>query len=205
MPVSRNIGMNTMQMHSVDTSAGTAICSAPSRMAASTLLPCSRCQLMFSMATVASSTRMPTASARPPSVMMLMVSPSQDSMMIEASTDSGIEIVMISVLRHEPRNSRIIRPVSAAAITPSRTTPSTAARTKVDWSPSSFTLRSLGRPAWMPGSSSWIWSMMLSVDALPVLSTLISTARWPSTRTILVCGAAPSRTCATSRMASTPP
>ena len=37
--------------------------------------PCSRCQLMFSIVTVASSTRMPTASARPPSVITLMVSP----------------------------------------------------------------------------------------------------------------------------------
>ena len=33
---------------------------------------------MFSMVTVASSTRMPTARARPPRVMMLMVSPSAD-------------------------------------------------------------------------------------------------------------------------------
>ena len=38
---------------------------------------------MFSIATVASSTRMPTASARPPSVMMLIVSPSALSTMIE--------------------------------------------------------------------------------------------------------------------------
>ena len=90
---------------------------------------------MFSIATVASSTRMPTASARPPSVMMLMVSPSADRQMIEASIDSGIEIVMISVLRQVPRNSRIMSAVSAAAITPSRTTPLIAARTNSDWSP----------------------------------------------------------------------
>ena len=38
---------------------------------------------MFSMVTVASSTRMPTASARPPSVMMLMVSRSRPSRVIE--------------------------------------------------------------------------------------------------------------------------
>ena len=37
--------------------------------------------------------------------------------MIEARIDSGIEIVMISVLRQLPRNSRIMSPVSAAAIT----------------------------------------------------------------------------------------
>jgi len=37
------------------------------------------------------------------------------------------------------------------------------------------------------------------VDALPVLRMVISTERRPSTRTKLVCGAAPSRTLATSR------
>ncbi len=87
---------------------------------------------MFSIVTVASSTRMPTASARPPSVMMLSVSPSADSVAIEPSTDSGIEVAMISVERQLPRNSRIIRLVSAAAMTPSRTTPPIAALTKID-------------------------------------------------------------------------
>ena len=82
---------------------------------------------MFSMVTVASSTRMPTASARPPSVMMLSVSPSAQSVAIEPSTESGIEVAMIRVERKLPRNSRIIRLVSAAAITPSRITPPIAA------------------------------------------------------------------------------
>ena len=61
---------------------------------------------MFSIFTVASSTRMPTASARPPSVMMLIVSCSALSTMTEVRIDSGIEIAMISVLRQLPRNSR---------------------------------------------------------------------------------------------------
>ena len=72
-PCRKNIGTNTMQMHSSETKAGVTIWAAPSRMAVRTSLPCSRCQLMFSMVTVASSTRMPTASARPPRVMMLRV------------------------------------------------------------------------------------------------------------------------------------
>ena len=84
-----------------------------------TSLPCSRCQLMFSMVTVASSTRMPTASARPPSVMMFSVWPTAESAAIEARIASGIEVAMITVERQLPRNSRIIRLVSAAAITPS--------------------------------------------------------------------------------------
>ena len=51
---------------------------APSRIACSRPLPMLQLRLMFSMATVASSTRMPTASASPPRVMMLMVSPSAE-------------------------------------------------------------------------------------------------------------------------------
>ncbi len=48
----------------------------------------------------------------------------------------------MSVLRHEPRNSRIINAVSAAAMTPSRKTPLMAARTNSDWSANSLTCRS---------------------------------------------------------------
>ena len=93
---------------------------------------------MFSMVTVASSTRMPTASARPPSVMMLMVSRRTLSTMIEVRIESGIETAMISVLRQLPRKIRIISPVRQAAMMASRTTPLTAARTKIDWSASGW-------------------------------------------------------------------
>src|ERR1700730_8096294 len=73
---------------------------------------------MFSIVTVASSTRIPTASASPPSVMTLIVSPRSESAVTEARMASGIETVMISVARQLPRKSRIIIPVSAAAIAP---------------------------------------------------------------------------------------
>ena len=53
---------------------------------------------MFSMVTVASSTRMPMASARPPRVMVFIVSPSALSTMIELRMDRGIEMAIISVL-----------------------------------------------------------------------------------------------------------
>jgi len=121
-----------MQMQSVDTSAGTAICWAPSRMACTIGLPMSRLRLTFSISTVASSTRMPTARASPPSVMMLIVSPSRLSVMTEVRIESGMETAMISVLRQLPRKSRIIAAVRQAAITASRITPLTAARTKMD-------------------------------------------------------------------------
>ena len=54
---------------------------------------------------------------------------------------------MISVERQLPRNSRIIRLVSEAAITPSRTTLLIAPVTKIDWSPIGATVRAAGRIA----------------------------------------------------------
>ena len=49
-----------------------------------------------------------------------------------SESTSGIEMQTISVLRQLPRNSRIISPVSTAAISASRSTPLIAARTKTD-------------------------------------------------------------------------
>ncbi len=95
---------------------------------------------MFSIVTVASSTRMPTASARPPSVMMLSVWPSDASTMIDARIASGIEVAMISVERHEPRNSRIISAVSTAAITPLAHHARDRGLTNSDWSSSGVIL-----------------------------------------------------------------
>ena len=128
------MGTNTMQMARVETSAGMAICADPSRIACSSSTPNCRYRLMFSMATVASSTRMPTDSARPPSVMMLMVWCSTSSMISEHRIESGIDTAMISVDRKLPRKTRIMRAVRQAAIMPSRTTPLMALRTKIDWS-----------------------------------------------------------------------
>jgi hypothetical protein len=165
--VRKNIGTNTMQMQIVETNAG-AICCEPSRIAGSRSFPCSRCQLMFSIATVASSTRMPTASARPPSVMMLIVSPSALSTMIELSTDSGIDTAMISVLRQLPRNTRIISAVRQAATTASRNTPWIDARTNSDWSASGFTSRFGGSPGSTLATAAFTFAITSSVDALPV-------------------------------------
>ena len=52
--------------------------------------------------------------------------------MIDVRIDSGIEMQTIRVLRQLPRNSRITRPVSSAAISVSRTTPPMADRTNSD-------------------------------------------------------------------------
>ena len=142
---------------------------------------------------------MPTASAKPPSVITLMVSPSSDSTATENRMASGIETMMMTVERHEPRNTRIISPVSAAAMTPSRSTPVTASLTKADWSPTATRSISLGRPARICGSSALTPLMTSSVEADPAFWMVISTAFLPSTLTMLVCGGEPAWTKATSR------
>jgi hypothetical protein len=89
---------------------------------------------MFSISTVASSTRIPTARASPPRVMILMVSPRALRTMIDVRIESGMETAMIRVLRQLPRKTKIMNPVRHAAIKASRTTPSIDASTKMDWS-----------------------------------------------------------------------
>ena len=187
-PSRKNIGTKTMQIDSSENSAGMMICAPPSRIALRTSLPCSRCQLMFSIVTVASSTRIPTASARPPSVITLMVSPIADSTTSDDRMASGIDTVMISVDRQLPRNSRIINAVRHAAITASSATPVTALFTKVDWSPSRSTSRPGGAPARMRGISALIRLMMSSVETAPFFWIVVSTDLRPSTRTMFCCG-----------------
>ena len=147
VPLKKKIGTNTMQILSVETNAGTAICMAPSRMARTIGFPMARLRWMFSSSTVASSTKMPTASARPPNVMMFSVSPSAPRTMIEHKIESGMDVATTRVLRQLPRKSRIINAVRHAAIKPSRKTPLIAARTKIDWSNSWLISSSFGRVA----------------------------------------------------------
>ena len=127
-PVRKNMGTKTMQMARVETNAGTAICEAPSRIAVRISLSMAMLRLMFSISTVASSTRIPTARANPPSVMMLMVSPSALSTTREVKMESGMETAIMMVLRQLPKNSRIMAAVRRAAMSASLTTPLMAAR-----------------------------------------------------------------------------
>ena len=199
-PVRKNIGTNAIQIQIVETKAGTAIWCEPSRMAASNSLPCASRRSMFSIATVASSTRIPTARARPPKVMMLMDCPRKSSRMIEIKMDRGIEIEITIVGRQSPRKRRIMAAVSAAAISPSRTTPAMAARTKTDWSNNAETLSSGGSDCDAWATAFFTPSTIVSVEALPTFNMDIRAPRWPSMRTMLVWGANPSRMWATSRM-----
>ena len=149
---------------------------------------------MFSIVTIAWSTRMPTESARPPSVIRFRVSPSMCSTRIEARIESGIVRAMISVERQLPRKSSTIAAVSPAASSASKTTPCTAALTNTDWSNSSCSLTSAGSVACTRGSSAFRLATMSSVEAPPFFSTESRTPRAPSWRTMLVCGEKPSRT-----------
>src|SRR3546814_15442710 len=90
-PGRKNIGTNTMQMHSSETKAGVTIWAAPSRIERSTGLPFSRCQLMFSIVTVASSTRMPIAHARPSSVIPLTLISLQSVVVVKRGS-GGVDI-----------------------------------------------------------------------------------------------------------------
>src|SRR5579863_2668959 len=97
-PVRKTTETNTIQMVRVDTKVGVAISEAPTRTAS--FRGCDPMwRWIFSMVTVASSTRMPMARARPPRVMVFMVSPMALSTMMELRMDSGMEMAMIRVLR----------------------------------------------------------------------------------------------------------
>jgi hypothetical protein len=107
---------------------------------------------------------------------------------------------MITVERQLPRKSRIMRLVSAAAITPSNATPLIAARTNSDWSFTGDTLRLAGSVGFISSSFFLTPSTISSVEVAPFFRIDISTERAPLTCTMFVCGALPSRTLATSRM-----
>ena len=164
-----------MQMHNVETNVGTTIWLAASMIASSSPLwlppasASSRWVLMFSIMTVASSTRMPTASARPPSVMTLMAWPSQDSTRIELRIDSGMEVATIRVERQLPTNSRTAMPARHAAVTISCTTSAIEARTNVEASLSGVIVMPGGSVLLNCGSMARMPATMASVEASPLL------------------------------------
>ncbi len=83
---------------------------------------------------------------------------------------------------------------------PSVATPFTAAATNTDWSPVGAIDAPSGSSSRISGSFSLMVLTMSSVEAEPVFWIDISTARRPSTRTMLVCGGWPSCTNAMSRI-----
>src|SRR6267142_2237990 len=68
-------------------------------MACSISFPMAMLRLMFSISTVASSTRIPTARAKPPKVIMLIVSPRALKRTMEQRMARGMETAMMIVVR----------------------------------------------------------------------------------------------------------
>ena len=136
------------------------------------------------MATVESSTNMPTASASPPRVMVLMVWPSAESTAMEVRIESGIETITIKVERQDPRKIRIIMAVSPAAISASRSTLLIAWLTKIDWSKSRLIFMPGGAAARISGIAALTRFTTSRVEASPFLMIVSSTARRPSARTM---------------------
>ncbi len=125
-PCMMNDGMNTERMHRSASSRGTAVSMFPCRTARDIDGVCSIWVWMFSISTVASSTRMPMASARPPRVMMLIVLPVRSRRTIDPSSASGIFSTTMITARRSRRNRRTISPVSPAPSAPSTPTLSMA-------------------------------------------------------------------------------
>ena len=125
-PVMMNDGMNTQRMHRSASNRGTAVSMFPWRTARDIDGVCSICVWMFSISTVASSTRMPIASANPPRVMILIVLPVRSRMTIDPSSASGMLRTTMITARRSRRNSRTISPVSPAPSAPSTPTLSMA-------------------------------------------------------------------------------
>jgi hypothetical protein len=89
---------------------------------------------MFSVMMIAASTRSPTAIARPPSVMVLMPTPSGFNISPERAIDSGRVSVTTSAARRLPRRTKSTPTTSTAPRRTARPTPPRASVTRSDWS-----------------------------------------------------------------------
>ena len=140
-------------MQSIASSRGTAVSRFPWRTARARFGSCSILLWMFSTSTVASSTRMPTARARPPSVIRLTVWSVSQSATTAPQRANGMFSTTTTMLRQSRRKTRTIRPVSRAPKAPSVARLAIAFETVGDWSNSKLTLMSSGRTACIAGSA----------------------------------------------------
>ena len=134
----------------------------------------------FSTPTIASSTSSPMATAIPPRVIVLIDSPIKSNTMNVVSSDSGIAVsVMIVVRKFRRNNARII----TTRIAPSRnaaTTFSLAFSIKCDWRKrSALTIVPAGRPGRSLSSVSSISEVSLRVSACGCLEIAMMTAGLP--------------------------
>src|ERR1700678_1646500 len=98
----------------------------------------------------------------------------------DVAIDSGIDVQTIKVERQEPRKSRIMSAVKAAAIDASRTTSLMDSDTKMDWSNNGVIVSAPGSPALTTGSICFTFLTMSRVEVCPFFSTVRSADRLPS-------------------------
>ena len=127
-----NVGMNTDRMQSMANSRAVAVVEFARRAARAIESVWRICAWVFSRVTVASSTRIPMASANPPSDMILIVFPVSHRPTSAEVNDRGMLTSTTSTVRTSRRKIRIISPVSMAPISPSVATLLIAARTVGD-------------------------------------------------------------------------
>ena len=131
-PTMNSAGMNTESTHSMERKRGVIVFRQASTTARAFDIPEPRCVWMFSISTVASSTNTPTANARPPSVMMLIVCPVSHSATTAERIENGIVMTTISELRRSRRKISTISPVKSAPRSASPIKPLIAPDTYLD-------------------------------------------------------------------------
>src|SRR5215210_5097307 len=102
-PYMKPIGTNTATIENVVAATARPISSVPSCDAVTWSFPISMCRTMFSRTTIASSIRIPIASERPSRDIVLSVNPNAQTMMNDASTDTGSARPVMTVDLHEFR------------------------------------------------------------------------------------------------------
>ncbi len=164
-----NAGTNTDRMHKRASRIGTAVARLPRSTAVAIIGVRRICTCMFSMVTVAMSTRMPIASAMPPSDMMLIVLPVTQSPTNDPRRESGMVATTTITLLMSRRNRRIMSPVKPAPINPSVATLSTAATTVGDSSNWKLTFTSLGTASRNNCIDLWTSATTVNVDPVSFL------------------------------------
>ena len=150
------MGTNTARIDSVVAVTARPISSVPSRAAVKWSLPISRWRTMFSRTTMASSIRMPIASDRPSSDMVLSVKPATHTAMNDASTDTGSARPVMTVERQELRKRNTTSTVRMAPSINASCTLRTAASTRTPASRTTSMVVPAGRVSWIALTSSRI-------------------------------------------------
>ncbi len=197
-PRMKTTGTKIAMTAAVAASAANVIWAVPSRAARTRSFPPSACRKMFSITMIASSTTMPTASARASSVNVFRVKPRKKITATVPRSDIGIARTTFSVEERDPRNIQQTRAVSRTERTSSNW---------ISWTDSSMNVvESKLIPISIPsGSVFWI----CAISALIALATATALAPrclriprpWagaPLTRAIRRTSSKPSSTRATS-------